>query len=135
VAEHGTLFNGGSDMFLRKGSSGAYYVCRRTGGGGTGKLGHSMTYRDWFLIRHRVRSEGAVLIWKSISIPADLVGKRIRFKVEILDDAWKPQSDDGYREKYNRLLSFLSKFPWFKGESKNESEVEHGKDEEEKERT
>lgn len=67
-------------MFLRKASNGNYYVCRRTSSNRTGRLHKSQTYRDWWLIKNDT------YINFSIMFPDELIGKRIRLKVEVIED-------------------------------------------------
>lgn len=43
------------------------------------EVSSAKSYRDWWLGNQQIR-------WKSITLPRELWGKRIRFKVEVLDE-------------------------------------------------
>ena len=74
-------------MFLRKLSNGEWYICRRTTGGNkSGKVGKHICWRDRWLIKcHGNGSEGS-LIRGDVCFPKEFIGKKIRLKVEIIDD-------------------------------------------------
>lgn len=68
--------------FLRKDSSGNYYVCKRTSGSNKGRYGKH-NYRDWWLPKW---SSGLFISFSILTIPNELEGKKLRFKVEVLED-------------------------------------------------
>ena len=52
----------------------------------TGKRTKSNTYRDWFLVKYNPKG-GAYSPKFFFKIPHHLIGKKIRLKVEVLDDS------------------------------------------------
>lgn len=72
-------------MFLRKVSKGNWYVNRRTSGGGTGRRTNSDTNRNWFLIKATKITNGQLTVG-TITFPEEFIGKKIRLKVEVIED-------------------------------------------------
>ena len=73
-------------MIIRKGSNGSLYVCRKK------SKGNQITnYRDWWFVKYcgHVKQKCGVIVLGTVTIPRELVGKRIRFKVEVIDDGEK----------------------------------------------
>ncbi|MBU0959697.1 MAG: hypothetical protein KKB31_07160 [Nanoarchaeota archaeon] len=72
-------------MFIRKAGDGNWYVCKTIYGRKTRGVGRRVKklYRNWFLIKFKGNNWGQ-LNTKNITIPEELVGKRIRLKVEII---------------------------------------------------
>lgn len=61
------------------------YVERTTGAGKNPKC--KSTSRDWYLIKYGgTRSKNGNLVIGSIVFPEQYVGKRIRLKIEVLED-------------------------------------------------
>jgi len=79
-------------MFIKKDKDGEWYVCRRTSHGNQNKVGSvkhdTAVYRNWFLIKYHVskRSYTGRLYVKNITIPQEFVGKKIRLKVEVIEE-------------------------------------------------
>lgn len=68
-------------MFVRNS-----YVCRTPGGSmtrGTGRRGRKI-YRNWFLIKSTKYGTG--VLGMNIIFPPEYVGKKIRLKVEVIED-------------------------------------------------
>jgi len=70
-------------MFLRKSGDNNWYVCR-TSHGQLGKRNKN-GYRNWFLIKYGSSNKGNLNVGH-ITFQKELVGKRIRLKVEVIDD-------------------------------------------------
>ena len=74
-------------MKIKQFADGNYYLCRTTFGlkKTSGNKNAKKSYRNWFLIKHSSRYVG-ILDAGVIRIPQELVGKRIRLRVEVIDD-------------------------------------------------
>jgi hypothetical protein len=72
-------------MFLRKYPDGNWYVCRTTSSGNRGRLGKSQTYRNWYLIKDHTTG-GILKVNGSIVFPKEMIGKKVTFKMEIIDE-------------------------------------------------
>ena len=73
-------------MFIRKRVDGNYYVCRIPGGTSAhaGRRGNTI-YRDWFLLKNGYGINlGSRLQVNDITFPKELIGKKIRLKVEVI---------------------------------------------------
>ena len=79
-------------VFVRK-LNDEYYLCRRGlyGGKCRGTLGNTAVYRDWFWIKGRLNLNNIVF-------PKEIVGKKIRLKVELIEEEDK-------ETKYSKILS------------------------------
>ena len=66
--------------FIRKG-----YLARYQGG--HPRKGNSVIRpcRDWWLVKHRLVDTGQINV-NRITLPKEYVGKRVRFKVEVIED-------------------------------------------------
>jgi hypothetical protein len=95
-------------MFLRKGSNGSLYVARVTGSGNRGSKIRSQSFRDWFLVKWSGSGSGGVLLKADIYTPMDLVGKKVRLKVEVLTDDCSMTEEEFYKDKYRRLLAYVT---------------------------
>jgi len=63
------------------------YIERRT----TGRKGKKckkdgMNWRNWWLIKNYYEGSGSIAILAPIIFPENMVGKRIRLKVEVIED-------------------------------------------------
>ena len=66
-------------MQIRKGRNGDYYIFKREG----------RTERDWFLVKYApALSEeiGMINLSTGVKLPKEFIGKRIRLKVELIED-------------------------------------------------
>ena len=75
-------------MIIKQFSDGNYYLCRTSVFLGKTRGMHKESkkcYRNWFLIKFNSVNSGQ-LNAGNIKLPKELVGKRIRLKVEILKD-------------------------------------------------
>lgn len=54
------------------------------------------SYREWWLVKYANSYCGAISAG-TISVPEKYVGKRIRFRVEVLDDEWEPYQNERER--------------------------------------
>jgi len=54
-----------------------YFVCRIP-------LGSSILFRNWFLVKQNSKNRGKIQLGSSINTPKELIGKRIRLKIEVL---------------------------------------------------
>ena len=59
------------------------HICRKTTAGG-GRVGNLTSTRNWWLIKQHGLL-GHIHI-KNITFPKKFVGKRVRFKIEIIED-------------------------------------------------
>lgn len=67
-----------------KRSNGEYYLERKTTRRGNNKsYDEDCNYRDWWLIKYAECSLGVIPL-RSAYIPKELIGKRVRIKLEIL---------------------------------------------------
>jgi hypothetical protein len=59
------------------------YVCRKTGKDDNGRI----VYRDWFLVKNSfaINSNTGVVKLDLVHFPIDMIGKRIRFKIEVIE--------------------------------------------------
>ena len=77
--------------FVRKSSNGSYYLARTPRGSSPKDRGRrgKKVYRDWWLIKHWKngdRTRASCINFGKVIIPNGFIGKKIRFKVEILDE-------------------------------------------------
>ena len=79
--------------FVRK-LNDEYYLCRRGlyGGKCRGTLGDTTVYRDWFWIKGKLNLN-------NIYFPKEIVGKKIRLKVELIKE------EDNKETEYSKTLS------------------------------
>ena len=73
---------------VRKFANGNYYLCRTTSTNNRGKWADSKTLRNWWFVKYRSDSKNGCqqINVGSISLPKELVGKKIRFKIEQVED-------------------------------------------------
>ncbi len=71
-------------MFIREIKKGEWYVCRQTSGKRWGKKRRERIYRDWYLVKWG--SNVGVVCATSICFPKEFIGKKIRLKIEIMED-------------------------------------------------
>lgn len=65
-------------MKITKRANGDLYITRREHGGDS--------YRDWFLVKHNSRGRsGGEIVLNSVFFPNDLIGRKLRFKIELID--------------------------------------------------
>jgi len=62
------------------------YIERRSRGGGTVGRARAASWRNWWLVKHHGITGRGMIALKQISIPSRYVGKRIRFKVEVVEE-------------------------------------------------
>ncbi len=70
---------------------GEWYVCRRGPAASPGGSGTKTSY-DWFLVRPWGKAPGGKVQTDFISFPKELLGTRIRLKVEFVDDDRKKRT-------------------------------------------
>ena len=71
--------------FLRKLDNGDYYICRRAGKKVRfGRIKHYSKFLDWFR-SYASNKHGQVVDLRRVDIPKELFGKRLRFKVEVVN--------------------------------------------------
>ena len=76
-------------MRLKEQGRSGYYLERKTvRRRGGSKRDTDANYRDWWLIKHSSDGpNGRMYLHRgNIYVPKELVGKRIRFKIEVLED-------------------------------------------------
>lgn len=71
--------------FVKKFNDGKYYLCRSKHFN-KGRMKAGAIFYDWFFIKNSSEKKSSCIIIKSISLPEELVGKKIRFVVEIKND-------------------------------------------------
>lgn len=75
-------------MFIRKSGNGNNYICRKPFGSSnnTGTK-EEKVYRNWFIVRSGA-TNGYVSLGKgsALSFPKEWIGKKVMFKVEIIED-------------------------------------------------
>jgi len=73
---------------VRKATNGDYYLMRKSQrkiGGGRGHK-REWNFYNWFPVRETESLCGRINIAQRIVLPKDLVGKKVRFKVEIMEE-------------------------------------------------
>lgn len=76
-------------MFLRKNNKGDWYIARVPPGAASNRGRHaSKCYRDWFFVKEgSSNSKGGYLsLSRTLSLPTEFIGKKIKFKVEVIND-------------------------------------------------
>lgn len=63
-------------MIVRKTPSDEYYVIRRTA---------KKIWREWFLVKYHGTAKTGIVNIGSVNLPPEFIGKRVAFKVEVLD--------------------------------------------------
>lgn len=71
-------------MFVRQIPDGTLYVCRSHERGRIGRVGKEKPYRNWFLLKYQ--DKNVKLTINSILFPKSFAGKKIRLKIEVLDE-------------------------------------------------
>lgn len=65
------------------------YITRRTGGASCGKRCKEI-YRNWFFIKEtntkQTETQKIILALGNVYLPKNLLGKKIRFKIEIINE-------------------------------------------------
>lgn len=75
------------------------YIGRRSSGC-TGRVQIGDNLRDWWLVKHVHRGQGGqVYLGNSIYLPSQYVGKRVRFRVEIVET-----KGEEMKEKFDRWV-------------------------------
>ena len=69
-------------MILRKASDGNWYISRVTAGKGLENKLVKSTYRNWFFVKHKSSGNKGRIVIGELTLPEELVGKRIRLKLE-----------------------------------------------------
>mgnify|MGYP001616956782 CR=1 FL=1 len=71
-------------VILKQDSRGDWFLCRR----GNGKKKNIMNYRYWWLVKASCDSDRliSVISMPRIHLPKEFIGKKIRFKVEIINE-------------------------------------------------
>jgi len=69
---------------LQKSSKGEYYVAKMTSGGGGGNRTRTI-YRNWWLVKQNSSTSCGITI-RTISFPKEFVGKKVRLRLEVIDD-------------------------------------------------
>lgn len=59
------------------------YVQRQTSRGN--RYEHNRVYRDWWLVRYHSKTSGKITIGNVVILPKELMGKRIRLKIEVIE--------------------------------------------------
>jgi len=72
-------------MLIQKGGDGEYYICRRSPGSSRqGGKKEEKVFRNWWLVKARSGVSGYVPIG-TIVFPKEFLGKKVRFKIELVD--------------------------------------------------
>lgn len=67
--------------FIRQLSNGKYYLC--TSKSGKAGMKKKRDIKNWFLIKYNSTGFGE-LTFRNVYVPKELIGKRIRLKVEVI---------------------------------------------------
>lgn len=70
-------------MFVKKAANGEYYLCASKG---KPKKGRYKVWRNTFIIKYKGLIGVLPHTAREIYFPKELAGKRIRFKIEIVED-------------------------------------------------
>lgn len=63
-----------------------YYITRKTS---------KKVFRNWFLVKIKPNnSQGIVTLSQTLFLPKELIGKKVRFKLELLDDKFEVGEDE-----------------------------------------
>mgnify|MGYP001614667585 CR=1 FL=1 len=60
-------------MIVKQTPFGEYYITRRT------------FWREWFLVKYHATAKTGLVSLGEIHLPSELIGKRVAFKIEVLD--------------------------------------------------
>lgn len=73
-------------MFARQVANGNWYVHRRTTSS-KGQIGKVGSYTNWFMVKYRYDSmQSGCLQMKMLYFPEEFVGKKIRLKIEVIEE-------------------------------------------------
>ncbi len=70
------------------------YVCRRVGKKRGRIRGVGYTYRDWWSVRWMTDSSVGIPLQSNLCLNESLLGKRVRLRLEVLDDIVDEDEDD-----------------------------------------
>ena len=59
---------------------GGYYLCRKS------RYSNKRSRIYWFPVRAKKAKGGCIILSKMVSVPDELVGKKIRLRVEVIED-------------------------------------------------
>lgn len=62
------------------------YICRKTTSSGRHDGDFFRAYRDWWLVKYNGSSASGCINLHNVTIPKRFVGKRIRFKIELVEE-------------------------------------------------
>ena len=66
-------------MIVKKVSSGLYYLCRKA-------TKTVVNGRNWFLVKNAHTNNSGYIFLGHVGFPRELIGKRVRFRIEVLDE-------------------------------------------------
>lgn len=69
--------------FIKKSANGEYYVYRKYGKS-VGRIKKEATIYNWFPVRSK-DGGGGIRLTENVTVPKELVGKKIRLKVEVIE--------------------------------------------------